>query len=273
MRELLKRWIHSAAGVVSIVLISISILFIFIAWSSHRMCFLSPTNISAINDILIGLATNLLGIVVTVSFVQYFLDRQNEEFERKEEIAKIKRYDKYMQTLISRYIHFYMALTTRITDRNDIDINAAFDHKFKFSDLADLYKPSLYISGGVLDPTIVVFFTAEIKLREYMLRMFENIDFKYNQELYDILMSFVIESEENDMRRPVLENMKVISGQKKMTDEVAAMISDETHEWLLLYQRGELTSNIMLPYVCLYYLIQNEMKLIKEYKNYMNNII
>ena len=32
-----------------------------------------------INNILFGMATNLLGIIVTVSFVQFFIDKQNHD--------------------------------------------------------------------------------------------------------------------------------------------------------------------------------------------------
>ncbi len=90
----INKWVHSVAGRVSIILIMGSIFLLILAWSHLGMGFITADGTNFVNNILIGLATNLMGIVVKVSFVQYFLDRQNEEKERKEENEKILRYDK-----------------------------------------------------------------------------------------------------------------------------------------------------------------------------------
>lgn len=45
-----------------------------------------------INNVLLGLATNLLGIIVIILFVQYELNKQNEKKERFAENEQIRRY-------------------------------------------------------------------------------------------------------------------------------------------------------------------------------------
>lgn len=64
---------------VSIWLLGASILLLVLACSSWGN--LSARTSNNINNILFGLGTNLIGIIVTVSFVQFFLDKQSEKTE------------------------------------------------------------------------------------------------------------------------------------------------------------------------------------------------
>ena len=72
-----SNWLCSAAGKVSRVLIFISAVLICLIFSSYGEDFLSVNTANIINNILVGIATGLIGIVVTVSFVQYVFDKQN----------------------------------------------------------------------------------------------------------------------------------------------------------------------------------------------------
>lgn len=273
MKENVLKWHRSAAGKVSVILIISSVLLLLLAWSTLGSSFLTDRDANTINNILIGIATNLLGIVVTISFVQYFLDKQNEAEERDDEVKTIKRYDKYMQTLIRRYLMFYMSVTTRIKDRNSTNLEKPFEHNFKFADMADMYHTSMFISEGVLEPSIVLFYKAEEKLRDYMLRMLENIDFKYNPELEELLLSFTTKSVDLDMRGQILGAINTRMGQSgKATEEVAKWIEDETCDWVGKFGRGELQGNLMLPYVTFYYTIQDQVRMIREYKEYIKRI-
>lgn len=99
MMSKIKKWIKSTAGVVSIILFVTSIILLGAACSDYGN--FSERTANNVNNILIGLATNLLGIIVTVSFVQHFVDRQNEKDEHREENLKIKRYDRFMNILLT----------------------------------------------------------------------------------------------------------------------------------------------------------------------------
>lgn len=62
------RWIKSAAGKVSVILFIVSIVIVLIiACSPYSFLGQEPTE--KIDNFLFGLSTNLLGIIVTVSFV------------------------------------------------------------------------------------------------------------------------------------------------------------------------------------------------------------
>lgn len=84
----MKKWIKSAAGIVSITLFVISIILLLVA-----ICLDYENFSNNINNTLFSLATNLLGIIITISFVQHFIDRQNEKEDHREENLKIKRYN------------------------------------------------------------------------------------------------------------------------------------------------------------------------------------
>lgn len=268
----IKKWIFSAAGKVSVVLLTVSVLLIFLICSSCGEDFLSTETANTINNILIGIATGLIGIVVTVSFVQYAFDKQDEEKKRMEEILTIKRYDKYMQSLIKKFLMFYVTVTTRMNKRNKVTETNPFNHNFKFSDIADMYLPSLYLSEGLLKPSIELFYDAEEKIREYMLKMLENIDFKYNIELEKILMDFVTKSTDLDMRGYILGALKTRTGNENMIDCISRDIANESHDWLGKFERGELKSHSILPYVQFYYCIQDQVRMLKEYKDYIDKL-
>lgn len=273
--SIINKWRRSAAGRVSIFLIIASIILLFLAWSPLGIGFLTADEANLVNNVLIGLATNMLGIVVTVSFVQYFLDKQNEEKERKEENEKILRYHKYMQTLIRRYLILYMLITTRIADRKEVwDIDKAFTRTIKFSDMADMYQTSSYLTEGYSNPSIELYYKAEHELRNYMLKMLENIDFKFNTKLASLLLDFTIKSTDLDMSGQMLERatMKKYGIGKKDVEYIERMIASEKYDWLGKFGRGELQGNLMLPYVTLYYTCQDQVRMIKEYTEYIKQI-
>ncbi|WP_297571301.1 hypothetical protein [uncultured Helicobacter sp.] len=82
-------------------------------------------------------------------------------------------------------------------------------------------------------------------------------------------MEFVKKSIEYDMRGAILGNMTAYFGKEKMIDIAMKYIKDPSHDWLGKLQRGELDSNMMVPYVQLYKLLKIETELIKKYKDYM----
>lgn len=265
-----KKWIGSAAGRISLVLLGISILMLIIACSSWE----APSERVAnnVNNILFGLSTNLLGIIVTVSFVQFFIDRQDEKQAQEEELALIKRHDRFMTVLIKRYLMYYHCVVTPM-DRREDDNPLELVNDFIFEDMRDLYKQSLYTCEGFFEPSIVLFYKAEEKLRNYMIDMVENIDFKYNEELLQILMQFVEASIEYDMRGAILGNINTQSGGEKITKAIEEYIGDSSHEWVKRGKQGKLNGNLMLPYVQLYELLKKEINLLIQYKQHMDGLI
>lgn len=264
-----KRWIKSPAGVVSIILLVVSIVLPCLACSGFGN--LGEKVANNVNSILFGLATNLLGIIVTVSFVQHFVDKQNEKDECKEEQLKIKRYDRCMSDLLTRYLLYFRCVTTPIEKRSEIGDFTQLSFQFEFRDMCDLYKQSLYLCEGIFESSIELFYKSEEALRNYMMVMIQNIDFKYNEKLQEILLQFIKSSIGYDMRGAILGNLTVCSSSEKMTETVMKYIKDTSYDWILKEQRGELGSNLMMPYVQLYKLLKIEIKLVQQYKYYIEH--
>ena len=68
-----KIWLKSAAGRTSVILFSVSVILLWIACSDMGRGSLSEKYANNINNILIGISTNLIGIIITVSFVQHLI--------------------------------------------------------------------------------------------------------------------------------------------------------------------------------------------------------
>ncbi len=129
----MKKWIKSAAGIVSITLFVISIILLLVA-----ICLDYENFSNNINNTLFSLVTNLLGIIITISFVQHFIDRQNEKDEHIEENSKIKRYDRFMNVLMIRYSMYLNCVVTPIKRRSTIN-PLKLSSQFEFEDMCDLY--------------------------------------------------------------------------------------------------------------------------------------
>lgn len=262
-KEALK-WRKTAAGKISIILCCTSVILLIIACSPWGN--FSERTANNINNILFGIATNLLGIIVTVSFVQYFIDKQDEQEEHTQERNMIIKYNRVMVLFLKKYKKYYNCVTSPMAERKNIDV-LTLNLMFQFQDMRDMYRQSLYLSDGFYEPSIVLFYRAEDELRNYMIKMLENIQFKYHEELYDILIEFIELSQSMDVRGSLLDDVLVKKRDEKLLKDIEAYIKDaEQHKWVEKASEGQLVSNIMLPYVRFYWLIQKEAELLIRYE-------
>ncbi len=270
IRELLK-WRKTAAGKISIILCITSVILLIIACSSWgNFCERTANNI---NNILFGIATNLLGIIVTVSFVQYFIDKQDEQEEHIQEKNMIIKYNRVLLLFLKKYKKYHNCVTNPMKERKNIDV-LKLNTTFQFQDMRDMYRQSLYLSDGFYEPSIVLFYRAEDELRNYMIKMLENIQFKYHKELYDILIEFVELSQSIDIRGSILDDVLVKKIDENFLKNVETYIRDAVqHKWVERALEGQLISNIMLPYVQLYWLLQKEAEILNRYETYMSELV
>ena len=69
-------------------------------------------------------------------------------------------------------------------------------------------------------------------------------DFKYNEELLQILMCFVESSIEHDMRGAILGNINTQSGGEKLTKTISKYIKDSSHQWVEKGKRVKCQFNV-----------------------------
>lgn len=263
------KWYKSAAGKVSIALIIISAVLLIVA--VILTIFYANKYSDLTINILIGLLTNLIGIIVTVSFVQFFLDRQSSSKKREQENARIKRYNRLMTIYIDQYSMFLYCITTPISNRKEQDFIGLNDN-FEFKDMCDMYLSTLYTTQSISEPAIVMFFKAEKTLREYMIRILEDIEFEYNDSLRSVLSKFIEASLASDMRGAILGNMNIVHGNKKLSETMAKYIKSDSGEWVKMGDENKLGSNAMLPYYIFYQLLKEEIALLKNYETIVDNI-
>lgn len=264
----LRKWLKSAAGKISVCLLITSIILLIIACSSWGN--FTDRAANNINNILFGLATNLLGIIVTVSFVQFFIDRQSRDDEKQDELEKILRYDRVLSIFIEQYTLYYRCITTPLSEDKRTDYKLNKD--FTFNDMGDMYAQNGYMTEGLFEPAISVFYRFEDKIREYMMSMLNNISFKYYIEIENILEEFVQKSFSLDTRGNILGNISVMSGEEKIIDVISRSIKDTTRDWIEIISHSK-NANIMAPYVQLYFLLKEEADLLIKYREEVDKLV
>lgn len=263
-----KMWLKSAAGKISACLLITSIILLIIACSSWGN--FTDRTANNINNILFGMATNLLGIIVTVSFVQFFIDKQNHDVEKQNEREEILRYNKVLSIFIEQYTLYYRCITTPLLENKRT--NYKLNKDFTFRDMGDLYAQNGYMTEGLFEPAISVFYRFEDKIREYMMSMLNNISFKYYIEIENILEEFVEKSFSLDTRGNILGNISAMLGEEKVIDIISKNIKDTTYDWIEIISHSK-NANIMAPYVQLYFLLKEEADLLIKYKKEVNKLI
>ena len=264
----LKKWLKSAAGKISVFLLITSIILLIIACSSWGN--FTDKTANNINNILFGIATNLLGIIVTVSFVQFFIDKQNHDVEKQNELEEILKYNRVLSIFIEQYTLYYRCITTPFSE--DMRTDYKLNRDFAFQDMCDMYKQNRYIAEGLFEPAISIFYKFEGMIREYMMSMLENVSFKYYIEVENILEEFVEKSFSLDTRGIILGNISVMSGKEKITDIVSKSIKDTTNDWIEIISHSK-NANIMAPYVQLYFLLKEEADLLIKYKEEVDKLV
>lgn len=257
----ISSWFKTSAGKLTVlllffclVLLGISFLPIFKTSSHLRDNF---------ENIIIGIGTNIFGIIITVSFVQFILDKQNEKEARKAEKEKIIRFYQIMSFRIEKYFQVFAQITTPLSvfsQQKEKQINL----DFKFEDMKDLYFPCLLIAESQ-HSAISVFYSEEKRIKNYILKMLENIDFKYYSNIQNLLIAFVKQSEANDVRQAILDyETKVVDGKPLFKIISSQIESNKINNWVEQFESGKLESNIINNFVILYRLLQKEFFLLNE---------
>lgn len=248
----LSTWLKSPAGIISVLLLLLGVVLLVVDIVAETQ--------SLFSNVRIGFATNLFGIVITISFVQHYFDRQKVQKEMREEKSMILRYNRIVCILLRKYKLLYYCMTHPISQRKSSD-SLDLKPNFKFEDLCDLHKNALLTTNDMFEPTVALFYDAEIQLRNFFITMIENVKFDHFPSVRDSIENYITLSLENDVRGAIVGEQKrgVRYGDKNKVDEVRNDILNESkHHWCEMYERGKMGANVMLPYVMLYKLMQRE---------------
>ena len=220
-----------------------------------------------------GLITEIIGIIITVGFVQYIFDKNKEIESKREEINKIRRFDIIFKSLIKKYTNAHFFITT---PKDKLDGTKPFiKTDFKIADICDLHfftgDFAFYMDRSACD----IYFDIELEMRKHAISMLNNIDFKYNKELCDILINFVESSIFYDTRIAFdeIKNQTYANG-KTSIQHARELILNGTAEKIYteMVNGKKQLNNLIHPYIVLYMQLKEEAKLINLYTNYINKI-
>jgi hypothetical protein len=253
---------QSQAAKVSVVLLVISAVFLILASPIFKVGW-SDEVIAYVNNILIGIAVGLLGIIVTISFVQNALDKQATKNEKVEEYKKIVRYNKYLKILISEYMVYYNQVVTPV-DKRGTDLDKGFVDAFTLKDMSGMYYNSIVIRDGFNTPVIKRFYEVEGNLVTYLLRWNEEIDFKYTPKLEAIINEFLTKSKELDTRENILAALDTRLGNEKLSEIITTKLTEDKEDYLARFNEGKLQSNVMTCVVFLFFFLNMQRECIKQ---------
>lgn len=269
--KILQSWYKNVVGKISIICLILSLILLIMAFSEsgNFSAFLANN----INSTLIGLATNLIGIIITIGFIQYFLELQNENNLKENERILINQYNRKTKILIEKYKMYFHSITTPLSSENRFGDSLNIRVDFPFEDLCDMYKSSPFVNVNLIAPSIELFYEAEKELRDYMIKMMENITFKYNKEIFKILAEFTENSIRYDRRNAILNNKNISSGNRKTVADMAEQImKDHSKNLVEDFHSGKLGSNLIIPYIEFYDLLKIEIDLIFKYEELIDKI-
>lgn len=226
-----------------------------------------------ISDYTTGIFTEIIGMLITIIFIDKLLNSSKEKESINEEKSKIIRMNNVLQLLIERYKILFYSVATPIEKQNYEEITQ-MPEEFKMSDMKDLFKNPLDIRYGIAESSVVNFLQVEEKIRDYIIETLRTIDFKYNKKLQEILMNFVKESIYYDSRKVIFEANNTRAGEKCIADWVSEVLQERGDKFYEDMIKGKCkNANLLHPYCYLYIMMNNERNIINKYNDVVNEII
>ena len=230
------------------------------------------------NAFLLGLSGNILGLILTVNFIQRLMDSAKDKNKRQSENKKILRYHRITELYLSQYKHYYCMMITPMGELPTIQFDD-LKQSFEFKDLHHLHRFSIFEGDPTLgESRISLFYKAEKSIVDFFKKMIEEIVFNYNDSLYSVINDFLESSIRLDVSGGILQNEHIFSGpdndKRKMSDIVEKYIKeDEKYNWENTMSDPNRYANVMGPYVTLFHLLKIERQRINEYALEIDRII
>ena len=258
------KYILTAAGKTAIIITFVIITTLFL---------MSPSKHET-RELLLSFVPTLLGIIVTVCFVQHIFDKQKSKEEKHEERRKILRYYKIVSIIREYYVINYNSLFQQIS--GDYTNGIQIKKDTNFCEMIHLYEGNSFLNEQIQRPRIEIFYKKEEALIDSLVRMSENIEFKYYKELGETIIDIIKCSRTYDVRGIILGNhatmMNDNNGGHKLSEFVIQMIKDNKRDYYSDYLIGKLKSSILIPYVMLYILLKEEARLLENLQLQINGL-
>ena len=245
-----------------------------------------------IKEYISGIITEIVGIIITIAFVELLFNQSSERTEKDLERKKILRLCRTINHYLPRYIMHFNQLTNHPNSIFDCKVrelsNASgclihngdcmmamntsqnlfnkHEIEINYINFSCLYESSrLFISGG-FRANIDCFYYYEKKIFEAFNRLLTEVDFKYYKDFERLVVNFIDNSISNDISDFIEFNSKVVYGsgtdkRLKIQDDSTILASKDFNE----NQDWSKKHNNMFPYRMLKDLLNAERKILNEY--------
>lgn len=259
------KWIKSPAGITTIICIVMGIVSFLIANGIN-------SNLSMnISSVFISLSASLFSIIATVTFVQFYLNKQQMFDVKKEENINIIKYNNYIQLLISWYTIAFNQLLTPTAEIKGMN-NDKLKENFNVSDLCEANFNSMLLKNGFNESRIKVFFEIENKVNSAFAKMLEIITIEHNCKLYMLIIEFLTVSISYNSQDALETNYKYMYKGQDALSKTREWIQKDADDFYKNRFNTDNASNMLSAYCFLYELMIKEKRIINEYVEQIRTI-
>lgn len=240
-------------------------IFVGIVWYHWHVLDTNHNVKDFISNYACNIATECLGILVTVLSVQYLFDKHNARIEKQEELEKIARHHNIAFLYMKSYNKHLHCITTPIEERFKSDVK--FETEFTLQDLQNMHTPVLLLDESLQYSSIKSFFECEQKLREVFVNMVSSIDFKFYPNLSELIENFIRCSIDNDVKNVILDYEILPYNQEEKLYKlyINRLKQENIYDDYKCYKKNELVSDGILAYFKLYDMLKEEQKILLSY--------
>ncbi len=213
----------------------------------------------------IGVGTNVIGIIISLIFVQKYLDKTADKKAKDLEKEKILRFHIIFERYYREYEVFVKVLFIPVYERAE-RLNEPLPETLSIYDFCDIYSETRLSNYGS-DSAIEKYYFAEENLRKYVIRILEEINFEYYLDLKNILVDFLKVSMDYHSKSKILE----LATNKKQLSKIRFLLKNEHKDWEADFDKG-IYNIYVSTFIILLKQIKEERKLIEIYKDYISKI-
>lgn len=249
--------------------ITIIVLILTICFPVIIAIFCIPEYFTRIHNFLMGIFTGLVILIFTACFIQYLFNIQDKKDRKQKEKEHIMRFNRILNIYITEYKKAISQLVEPYNQSLEID----FPEDFDFSSLKNMYNICLDFRASFGKATIIdMFFQKENNLENKIIETLERINFDYYTDIYEVLIDFINYSEGLNTRHYIANAHTVKANNKTIKDIAIELIKEYNGNIEEDWRNKKYYSHVLTPYILLYFMIKNEIDILKKYEELINNL-
>ena len=249
-----------------ITLIFIVLFFVAIIFTTIDFVVLTE-NFPKLSGYICNIATECVGLIVTICIIQNIFDKVESKKEKEEENKKILEYSKLISIYLSYYKRAFYCVVTPI-EKRDFE-NIEFPLEINLNNLKDLHRTTLLITDSVKKSSVEALFEYERLLKNAFKTLIDNMNFKYNQTLRKIMLDFIMLASISDVSSAILDH-KNYEDVLKLIEKM--LESDDLENLYKEFKNNDLQSNLIMPYFMLYDSLNDKQNIIIEYEKTIESL-